>query len=245
MATYSKALKANSLQAAQVWQSAKTAAYVAFTLQALDALNWGEGQGKKTQDVQNALRMVMFDANIGPTDRSRVSSTAVKLANKIGKHYPQHKLITEAKGAADITAATEALTAFLAGIGVKAAYQFEAWAKSSDAVALSKTASKAALADKVGGAAKVSAAPNKDETKSEEAPAGDGEEASTLAVIDTSEKALAAVLPAVARLNNRDLKRLEAAIAARRESLAEAAKAKRAAKGDNAKGLDVENKIAA
>jgi hypothetical protein len=244
MATYSKALKANSLQAAKVWQSAKTAAYVAFTLQALDALNWGEGQGKKTQDVQNALRMVMFDANIGPTDRSRVSSTAVRLASKIGKHYPEHKLIVAAKGAADVAAATEALTSFLSGIGVKAAYQFEAWAKSGDPAALSKAASKAALADKVGGQAKAAAAPSKDDAKSEETGDAGGEgDASTLAVIDTSEKALAVILPAIARLNNRDLKRLEDAILARRQSLTEAAKAKRAAKAG--KDLDGENRIAA
>lgn len=233
MATYSKALKANSLQAAKVWQSAKTQAYVAFTLQALDAFNWGEGQGKKSQDVQNNLRMVLFDANIGPTDRSRVSSTAVKLASKIAKHYQQHKLIIAAKDAADIAAATDALTAFLSGLGVKAAYQFEAWAKSSDAAALSKAESEKALADKVGGsAAKGGAAPAKDDAKSDEAPpaVGEGDEASTIAVIDTSEKALATILPAVARLNNRDLKRLQAALDARRESLAEAAKAKRAAK---------------
>jgi hypothetical protein len=238
-ATYSKGLKANSLQAAKTWQSAKTQAYVAFTLQALDGLNWGEGKGQQQAAIQNAIRMVMFDAGVNPTDRSRVSSTAVRLAAKVSKHYQQHKLITAAKDASSIEEATEALTSFLSGLGVKAAYQFEAWAKSADAMALSKAASKAALADKVGGVAKA-ATPAQDDAKSEE-PAT-SEEPNTIAVIDTSEKALAAILPAVARLNNRDLKRLEAAIAARRESLTAAAQTKRAAK---AVDVDAEIKKAA
>lgn len=195
--------KSDALLKAKTGQAAIFERDVSLTLFALVELGFGDESKKTIQAVKESISKILFDAEIPANRRSEISTATSRVAAKLIKQYGENNSFVLVKDADSQTKAIERLAALLAYIGVDKSYKFMAYAKTTEAK-LSGKAAKDFLGSKT--AAKPVAAA-KDESITEEASATSGEsiteEAPTVApvVVDSSEKAVAAILPLLAKLD--------------------------------------------